>query len=124
MDPNAIAPGVFLVLVFLGLLLPSIPACDCAYFESLFGLRDTRDGDLFSRFCELAFRSSYRDVLPAYEAFFATVGRYAFHEPVFRALAAEDWSRPLARPLLERWRHRHHALTVTAIERILTQAGL
>jgi aminopeptidase N len=110
--------------VFLGSLLPRIPAPDCAIFESLFAIRETRDGLLFSRFCELAVRSGYQEVLPAYESFFAAVGRYSFHEPVFRALAEEAWSRQLARPLLERWRHRHHAHTVAAIDRILTQAGL
>jgi hypothetical protein len=110
--------------IFLGLLLPTIPASDCAYFESLFGLPAARDGELRSRFFELAVRSGYRGAFPAYEAFFASIGRYNFHEPVFRALAAEAWSRPQARPLLERWRHRHHAHTVAAIERILVEAGL
>jgi hypothetical protein len=39
-------------------------------------------------------------------------------------MTAEDWACPLARPMLERWRHRHHAHTVAAIERILIEAGL
>ena len=110
--------------IFLETLLPRIQVADCAYFEKLFRLQGTRNGGLFSTFCELAVRSGYREVLPAYEAFFASVGRYMFHEPVFRALSGEAWSRPLARPLFERWRHRHHAHTVGAIERILAQAGL
>lgn len=111
-------------VLFLMKLLPRIPAPDCAVIEKLFSVRGTRDIALFSTFCELAVRSGYRDVLPAYEAFFASVGRYILHEDVFRALADEAWARPLARPLLERWRHRHHTLTVTALDRILTQAGL
>jgi len=110
--------------VFLVSLLPRIPASDCAYLEELFRIRGTRDGELLCRFSELAVRSGYREALPAYEAFFSSVGRYSFHEPVFRALAEETWSRPLARPLLERWRHRHHPATAAAIERILSQAGL
>jgi aminopeptidase N len=105
-------------------LLPGVPASDCAYFESLFQVGATRVGDLRSRFFELAIRSGYREALADYEAFFASVGRYAFHEPVFRALVEETWSRPLARPLLDRWRHRHHAHTVAAMERVLTEAGL
>jgi leukotriene-A4 hydrolase len=110
--------------VFLAALLPRVPVSDCAYFEGLFGIRGTRDGLLFSRFCELAVGSGDRDILPAYEAFFASVGRFSFHELVFRALARETWSRPLARPLFERHRQRHHAHTLAAIERILAEAGL
>jgi aminopeptidase N len=110
--------------VFLGALLPRIPTADCAYFADVFGLGRTRDGELFTRFCELAVRSGYRDILPAYETFFGAVGRFSFHQPVFRALVEESWSRPLARPLLERARPHHHPSTVTAIERILAQAGL
>jgi aminopeptidase N len=110
--------------VFLGSLLPRIPAADCAYFDDLFGIRGTHDWELFCRFCELAVRSEYREVLADYEAFFGSVGRYSFHQPVFRALAEEGWSRPYARPILERARRRHHPTTVTAIEKILEQAGL
>jgi hypothetical protein len=110
--------------VFLARLLPRVPSSDCEYFDGLFGLRQTRDGDLLGRFFELAVRSGYRQALPRFESFFSRVGRYQFHEPVFRALADEPWSRREARPILERWRHRHHAHTVTAIERILAEAGL
>ena len=111
-------------IVFLGRLLPAVPAADCAYFDSLFGMATVRDGGLLSRFAELAVRSGYREVLPTYEGFFSTVGRYSFHEPVFRALVEQDWSRSLARPLLERWRWRHHPHTAAALERILAEAGL
>jgi aminopeptidase N len=110
--------------IFLNMLLPRVPASDCAYFENVFQIRATRDGDLRSRFFELAVHSGYREAMADYEAFFSSVGRYNFHEPVFRAMTAEDWARPLARPMLERWRHRHHAHTVAAIERILIEAGL
>jgi len=108
--------------VFLARLLPAVPASDCAYFDRLFRLAKTRDGALLSRFYELAIRSAYREVLPRFELFFSSVGRYQFHEPVFRALAQESWSRALARPLLDRWRHRHHPHTVAAMERILAEA--
>jgi hypothetical protein len=111
-------------VVFIGCLLPKVPAADCAFFEDLLGIRGTRDGELLTRFSELAVRSGYREALTAYEAYFAKVGRLSFHEPVFRALAQEDWSRPLARPMLERWRSRHHPATIAALERILAQAGL
>ena len=111
-------------VVFLGCLLPKIPAADCAFFEERLGVRGTRDGELLTRFSELAVRSGYREALGAYEAYFAGVGRLSFHEPVFRALVQEDWSRPLARPMLERWRSRHHPATIAALERILAQAGL
>ena len=110
--------------VFLARLLPRVPSSDCGYLDDLFRLEQTRDGALLGRFFELAVRSGYYRALPRFEAFFSRVGRYNFHEPVFRALVEEPWSRHEARPILERWRHRHHAHTVAAIERILTEAGL
>jgi aminopeptidase N len=111
-------------VVLLGRLLPTVSPEACALLESLFRLKQSRDGDLRSRFHELAVRSGYREALADYETFFASVGRYSFHEPVFRALVGEPWSRARARPLLEQWRHRHHSHTVAAIERILIEAGL
>ena len=110
--------------VFLGRMLPRVPASDCQAFDALFHLAETRDGALLARFYELAVRSEYREALPRLERFFSSVGRYQFHEPIFRALAEEEWTRRLARPMLERWRHRHHPQTVAAIERILAEAGL
>ena len=44
--------------------------------------------------------------------------------PVFQAMAQTEWSRPLARPLLEKVRPRHHPITVLAMEQMLTQLGL
>lgn len=111
-------------VVLLGRLLPRVSPKACARMERLFGLKDSRDGELRSRFTELAVRSGYRAALVDYESFFSSVGRLWFHEPVFRALVSESWSRPQARPLLERWRSRHHPHTIAAIERILQEAGL
>lgn len=110
--------------VFVSSLLPRIPPEDCAYFDQLLGIGETRDGDLFCRFCELSVGSEYREILLRYEAYFASVGRYLFHQYVFRAMVANEWSRALARPLFERHRNFHHPHTVAAIERLLTQAGL
>jgi leukotriene-A4 hydrolase len=110
--------------LFIESLLPRVSLDDCRYYDGLFDMAATREGDLFTRFCELAVRSGDREILPRYEAYFATVGRYLFHLYVFRALTEEAWSRPEARPLFERHRRFHHPHTTAAIERILTAAGL
>lgn len=110
--------------VFVSSLLPRTSPEDCGYFDQLLGIGETRDGDLFCRFCELSLGSGYEEILPRYEAFFASVGRYSVHQYVFRAMVANEWSRARARPLFERNRAFHHPHTVAAIERILTQGGL
>jgi hypothetical protein len=53
----------------------------------------------------------------------ATVGRGKFVIPLLRALAETEWSKEVARPVFERFRNRHHPLTVVNLERVLVQAG-
>ena len=110
--------------LFLQFLPRVIPIEHCRALESAFALDRTRVPQFQSQFYEIAIRSGYRDCLPRAEALITTVGRMFIIVPVFQAMAQTEWSRPLARPLLEKVRPRHHPITVLAMEQLLTQAGV
>jgi aminopeptidase N len=101
-----------------------IPVEHCRAIEAAFALDQTRVPQFLSQFLEIAIRSGYREVLPRAEALIGTVGRVFIIRPVFQALAETEWSRPSARPLLERVRARHHPISVAQMEQVLASAGL
>jgi aminopeptidase N len=110
--------------LFLQHLPRLIPLDDCRAVEAAFALDRTRVPQFLSQFLEIAVRSGYRECLPRAEELITTVGRYFIIRPVFQALAQSEWSRPLARPLLEKVRHRHHSITVAQLEQVLSKEGL
>jgi aminopeptidase N len=110
--------------MFLRKLPESISVKDCKYFETLFGLKDSRNFSLQYIFLPLAIRSEYKEVLQRVEEFVAKVGRGLYLGRMFRALVETEWSQDLARPMFERYRDRHHPITVVIIEQILSRQGL
>ena len=110
--------------LFLQYLPRALPVDDCRALESALALDRTRVPQFQSQFLEIAVRSGYRRCLPRAEALISTVGRMFIIVPVFQAMAQTEWSRPLARPLLEKVRLRHHPITVLAMEKVLLQQGL
>jgi leukotriene-A4 hydrolase len=110
--------------LFLRKLQPPISVQDCEYFEKLFGLKDSRNYSLQYIFLPLAIRSGYQDVLQRVEQFVAKVGRGLYLGRLFRALVETEWTRDLARPMFERFRDRHHPITIVIIEQILARHGL
>jgi len=110
--------------LFLQYLPRALPVDDCRALEAALALDRTRVPQFQSQFLEIAVRSGYRRCLPRAEALITTVGRMFIIVPVFQAMAQTEWSRPLARPLLEKVRLRHHPITVLAMEKVLLQQGL
>ncbi|HMK09619.1 MAG TPA: leukotriene A4 hydrolase C-terminal domain-containing protein, partial [Anaerolineales bacterium] len=111
------------IYLFLQYLPRVIPLEDCRAIESAFALDRTRVPYFLSHFLEIAVRSGLREALPRAENLVATVGRLLITRPVFQAIAETDWSRPHARPLLERIRGRLHPITVAELERVAANAG-
>jgi hypothetical protein len=112
------------VLSFLQGLPPKIPVEDCKYFDEILELEKRKDVSIFSYFYVIAIASGYKEILPRVEQFVGKIGRMLYVLPVVRAMIGTDWSRRHIRPLFERVRDRHHQITVHAIERLLTDAGL
>jgi hypothetical protein len=109
--------------LFLQYLPRILPVDDCRALETAFALDHTRVPQFQSQFLEIAVRSGYRQCLPRAENLISTVGRMFIIIPVFQAMAQTEWSRPRARPLLEKVRSRHHPITVLAMEQVLAQPG-
>ena len=110
--------------LFLQHIPRQVPVDRCRWLEQVFALDRTRVPILLSQFYEIAIRSGYREVLPRAEELVSTVGRGVIIMPVFQAMAQTEWTRPLARALLERVRSRYHPITVSQMEEVLKKEGL
>jgi hypothetical protein len=109
---------------FLQGLPASVPADVCPWLEETLNLPKWNDAAHYSFFYATCIASGYEAILPRVEAYAEKIGRMLYILPVFRALIGTDWSRGHARPLFERVKSRHHQITASAIERMLSKAGL
>lgn len=109
---------------FLQMLPRPIPAEDCRALDGILDMPHSRIAVNLANFYEICIRSGCQEILGRVEALLSTVGRMFVIIPVFQALATTPWSRDLARPLFERHRQRHHPITASAMEGILTREGL
>ncbi len=112
------------VQLFLRLLPERVTVEDCHYLEQLFEIHEKTAAATLSVFYILAIRSGYQNALPGIEHFIATIGRHFLVAPVLRAMTQSDWARNKARPIFERYRSRHHPITVKYLEKLLTEARL
>ena len=110
--------------LFLYLLPQSIPPEHCRHIEQVFDFPNSRNYTVLNRFYLLCISSGYQEVLPGIERMAGSVGRSAIIRPIFHRMVAAEWARDLARPLFERYRQRHHPITVASVEHILSDAGL
>jgi hypothetical protein len=112
------------VFAFLVSLPEKILPEDCATLDEIFEFETKWNTNLRTRFLALCIRSGYTDIMPRVEAFVETIGRGYSLSRIFRTMIAEDWAKPLARPLFERIRERHHPVAIGNIEKLLTKAEL
>jgi len=112
------------ILAFLQGLPGKISIADCRYYDELFELEKKNDIAFFSHFYVICITSGHQEILPRIEQFMEKFGRMLYVLPVLRTMIATDWSRGYARPLFERVRSRQHQITVSALERLLKDAGL
>jgi len=111
-------------VLFLRLLPARISHAECSQLEDLLKLRETTHTLELYEFIRVAIRSGYAQAWPSIERFTESVGNEFQLRRVFRCLADNDWSRPLARPLFERVRDRHHPITVGLVDQVLSDAGV
>lgn len=112
------------VFAFLVSLPERIPPEDCAVLDEIFEFKTRWNNNLRTRFLALCIRSGYKEIMPRVEALVETVGRGYSLKMIFRTLIAEEWARPLARPLFERVRERYHPVTDSNIDKLLIKAEL
>jgi hypothetical protein len=112
------------VFAFLVSLPERISSEDCATLDEIFDFKNKWNTNLRTRFLELCIRSGHTDIMPRVEQFVETIGRGTSLARIFRTMIAEDWARPLARPLFERVRERYHPVTIGNIDKLLNKAEL
>jgi hypothetical protein len=112
------------VFAFLVSLPEKIPPEDCAALDEIFDFKNKWNTNLRTRFLELCIRSGHTDIMPRVEQFVETNGRGSSLGRIFRAMIAEEWTRPHARPLFERVRERYHPVTIGNLDKLLTKAEL
>jgi len=112
------------IQLFLRLLPERIPIEGCRHLEDLFGFIETSAAAPLSEFYILAIQNGYQGVLPGVEHFIATIGRYLLLSRLFHAMAQTDWIRSRTRAIFERYKDRHHPITVANLEKQLTEARL
>ncbi|NIM96201.1 MAG: M1 family peptidase [Anaerolineales bacterium] len=110
--------------IFLRMLPHEIPTDDCHYLDDLFKFKDSQNVVNLTYFYVIALHSDYRDVMPRIESLLANFGRHFLTSKVYRAMVQVDWARDEARPIFERYRERHHPITVAYIDNLLKEAGL
>jgi hypothetical protein len=115
-------PGQVYSLLFA--LPEQIPPEDCASLDEILDFKNKWNNTLQSRFLALCIRSGYKGIMPRVELFVETFGRGISLSRIFRMMIAQDWARPLVRPLFERVRERYHPVVISNLEKMLTKAGL
>jgi leukotriene-A4 hydrolase len=112
------------VMRYLNQIPKQITIENCHHLDQLFGLQESRNPQSLSAFYVISIRSGDDSIMPRVEAFVEQVGRLILIRPIFLALAETEWSRDQARPLFERVRSLHHAITQKIIDRLLNTAEL
>ena len=112
------------MLSFLQGLPRKISLEDCKSLEEILELKKRNDDYFYSYYYAICIASGYQDVMPRIEDFVEKIGRMLYIMPVMRAMIGTDWSRSLARPLLESVRGKHHPVTINMMELLLKKAGL
>jgi leukotriene-A4 hydrolase len=112
------------IQLFLRLLPERISIDACRQLEKLFMFKETSNIAPLIAFYALCIRSGYQNILPGVEHLIATMGRFFFLSRIFRAMIETDWSRQKVRLIFERYRNLHHPITVSNIEKLLTEARL
>ena len=110
--------------IFMRSLPETISLEDCAYFEALFDIKETKNTTTRNAFYLIAVRSGYQDALQRIEDHVCKIGAMYSLSLLFRTMVATDWSKEYARPFFEKARDGYHPITAKIIAGILDEAGL
>ena len=107
-------------LRFLNRLPREMPAERLAELDRALGLSASGNAEVLFAWLQLALANRYAPAVPAAERFLLSMGRRKFVSPLFETLAGEgEWGRPIAERVYARARGGYHAVTTTAVDRIL-----
>jgi aminopeptidase N len=108
---------------FLSGLEGSLDADTMASLDARFGLSDQQNYEILYLWLMRSIETRYEPGVQRLEEFLVEVGRNKFTRPLYAALAATDWGRPLAIEVYERAKAGYHPLTRQASEAALGLRG-
>jgi leukotriene-A4 hydrolase len=97
------------------------PAELCAALEEQFGLTGTTNYEVLVSWLVLALSSGHHRVLPRAEEVLGAVGRMKFLRPLYRALASDERTRPIARRTFDRFAVGYHPIARQVVESVLRE---
>lgn len=95
----------------------------CAELDRRFELSRSGNHEILVAWLELALRSGYHEVVPRTEQVLAAVGRMKYLRPLYRALAADPRTRPVAAAAFAANRAGYHPIARQVIEGVLREAA-
>ncbi len=87
--------------------------------DTTLGLSRTENNEVLFLWLEAALRNEYSAAVPQAERFLARVGRNKFVTPLFTALNATDWGKPIAQRIYADTRSSYHAYTRGKVDEAL-----
>ncbi len=97
------------------------PAGLCDALEERFGLTASTNYEVLVAWLTLALSSGYHRAVPRAEEVLGAVGRMKFLRPLYKALAADERTRPIARRTFDRFAAGYHPIARQVIESVLRQ---
>jgi aminopeptidase N len=92
----------------------------CAALDA-YGLTESTNYEVLVSWLVLALSSGYHRVVPRVEQVLTAVGRMRYLRPLYKALAADERTRPLARQLYERLAAGYHPISRQVVESVLRE---
>ena len=86
------------------------PLALCEELDARYSLTTSRNAEVRVSWLVLACESGYGAVLPSVEELLGSIGRMKYLKPLYRALAARDETKALARELFARFQRRYHPI--------------
>ncbi|WP_233222285.1 M1 family metallopeptidase [Allosphingosinicella deserti] len=107
-------------LRFLNALPRTLPQPRLAELDRNFKLSDSGNAETLFAWLQLALANRYEPAVPAAERFLLAMGRRKFVAPLFETLMGQgDWGQPIARRLYARARPMYHAVTTSAVDKVV-----
>ncbi len=107
-------------LRFLNALPRKLPEARLAELDQSFGLSKSGNSETLFAWLQLALANRYSPAVPVAEHFLTNMGRRKFVSPLFETLMSQsEWGRPIAQSLYLRARPTYHAVTTSAVDKVM-----
>jgi aminopeptidase N len=107
-------------LRFLNALPRKLPQPRLAELDRAFRLSESGNAETLFAWLQLALANRYQPAVPATERFLLAMGRRKFVAPLFETLMGQgEWGAPIARRIYAKARPTYHAVTTSAVDKVV-----